>query len=1376
MKVDDRPFSGTWSLDIQNKYRTVTSWTPDVIVQFNGSTELPGCPTCKNRIDFSSFITSVSASGGIDSGGASCDISLIIPKSYGDVVYVDGKFILDSGIEIKVYFRGFFKTKDLSLKGDVAEVELSTESGYENIDLNEIETRPYYPVFHGFISQISITNKDNAYSVRIQTSNILSLWDSQMINTQQGYFAANPKEARGTINLNGHVYTNMTAHQIIYDLYLDTGGSPEGTSFALQQRSNLISKLSTGQEKYSLYLRFLENRWANGLYGLRMFGASGRAYTLLEQSLLVDPSPTGKDNEYKSVVKEQLKPHSKSKRSVSSALNNMIKVGMVAYDPQGRVLRTLDVRQLPSILGDKEDAVNVLSLQNFVTDINSLGQVQFFESQFESKLSIARAVAEKVGYEFYQDMDGDLVFKPPMINMDTSQDRVYRINREDIISLDYEHNIPEFTYVICSGGPFRNLKGTNLEGEWGVKGMYVDYKLVAKYGWKSMQFDTTYYNSARKAFYAAVVALDNANKATEGCNVSIPLRPEIRPGYPIYIEENDCFYYVEAVNHNFSYGGECTTSLTLTAQRKKFIPPGRPDISYSENPSEAVDLGDTGLPPKNLYTIESRDNSYGEKISVKKVVGFPNVVMALDPFKMNPETLTYAIEYQNIGYLGTETREAYRNMLLMEGKRYGVIQTAEGGSLFEGPWTFKIGDREGILGVERSGTPYLSRLKNGKVVKARISSKQSSSKSIILGESALDIASYNKRKEREKAVNLLGKAKTANKNNDEAEKIIDEAEKKLKEALYSLTHSDDNNPNELFTIYDLILAIRKKKQENTNQDEGLRTSEILRLLDNKKSSFAPHLPGYYRYYSSSHPSREHQGPYIPSAQSNGGELPEIRFDPPGIADPTDVSLVVSDPLHGKNSVVFKEEKASVVAGINTRTLYTEGFSYVPTKDIKTLTFQVNQTLVEKTITEGISFDSSKWEVDSNFGNAFKKSLTNTLITSLKKGFRKEEALSQVRKRIFNSRSSIPSGYPNSFYSIPGEVLDETWKIGDSQYNITSKDGICRALTIPIVNKLMSKLQSDFPSLFKAPTDNLEERSKEIIKLLNVSQKVFKPYIKGSFYKGQPRKRTVREFKNGEMVSPVFPISDDKGYEVFGAYQYGRGLTPAKNTLFDAILKQDPTRIFTQSEINEIRDSLAKYDTVDAFRNSLKKRFNDKISEIYDTEGRGYVQEIYKAYGLDIDDESGDPERGFKFDTLANRMMTRSDEQVIQNAPTSLQEIRPSLRETAMCSCKGTTSEASLLYASVNLEESIVEIENPIIAESLRVSKDKAISWTQHQEVLRANDLSTSPSRGNGIRDMLQRVEAATDRLSNIATQIEDTASDLVDKEKYQEAYNRRNNK
>ena len=95
MKVKDRPYAGNWSEDFVNKYRKTRSWTPDAIVTFNGETTLPGCPTCRNKIDFSRFITSVSASGGVD-GQNSCDISLKIYNYFNCKGCIRLDLIIDS--------------------------------------------------------------------------------------------------------------------------------------------------------------------------------------------------------------------------------------------------------------------------------------------------------------------------------------------------------------------------------------------------------------------------------------------------------------------------------------------------------------------------------------------------------------------------------------------------------------------------------------------------------------------------------------------------------------------------------------------------------------------------------------------------------------------------------------------------------------------------------------------------------------------------------------------------------------------------------------------------------------------------------------------------------------------------------------------------------------------------------------------------------------------------------------------------------------------------------------------------------------------------------------------------------------------------------
>lgn len=1331
MKTDQRPYAGTWSSEFQQKHRTVESWTPDAIVQFNGDTTLPGCPECKNRIDFSSFINSVNTGCSV-SGVPSCSINFTIPKSYGDLVYKDGEFILTTGIEINVYYRGFFKTAELTAPGDEIELQLE-EGGSETILLNEVEARPYYPVFHGFISGVSVNYADNAYKVSISARPMISLWDNQFVNENQGYFAADPKEARGNINLQGHVYTNMTAHQIIYDLFRDAGGTAQGTNFVLQQKSNLLGKVSTGQQFYSMYLRYLENRWQNGLYGLKMFGVSGRMYNSLEQAILVDTTPYGKDNEFKSVVKGQLKQHTISRRNSRSVLSNLMKAGFVAQDAGGRLVRGLDVRQLPSIEDKKEDPVNVLSLQEFITDLGALGQVNFFQSNYSSKKSLADKVAERVGYEFYQDFDGNLVFKPPMYNMNTSGDRVYRIERRHTLDISFEHAEPEYTYVVCSGGPFRNIKVASLEGEWGIKGMYVDYKLVAKYGWKEMSFDTTYYNSARKAFYAAVVALDSANKSTETCSITIPLRPEIKPGYPIYVEENDCFYYVEQVDHSFSFGGDCTTSLSLTCQRKKFFPPGDPDIKYSEDPARAVDLGDPSMPKKYLYRRATANDVNGDTFQTKKLQGFPNVVMALDPYKMDPSFLTYSLDYQSMGRIGSEVREAYRNMLLMEGKKYGIIQTDEGGDLFNGPWKIKIGDQEGVLGLEKEGTQYLRRDNRGRYSYSKLSRRTISQRNVILGESALEKATYEKVKADERASKLAGKSKYASGTRiDEAKQIRETAQRTLEEAIEQLRSPPGSTT---FTIYDLILAIRE--QRKTEVDDGtLKTSNILRLLENKKSSFAPHLPGYYRYFSSSHPSPEHQGPPVPSVKPPEGEddMAQLYFEPSGSATVSDLNIVYSDPELGGDVVEFEQSRGSVVRGIFARTLFTRGFEVVPTKDIKTLTFSTNYTITEDTVEVGLTFDPSKWETESGFGRALRQNIVNVIKATIIKKYKPTTTVNTLNEALFRFDYANSRQFPSRL--IYGSALDPNTRLKDLPFGNNNKAQVAAVLATETAFALEAKLKGYYPELYQKWTGTAQARTQAIIKILSDVQKAFVPSIKGGFYKGRSRKEVRRRFKKGKMFAPVFPVSDDQGYEVFGAYQYGRGLKPARKTLFDILLRQDPLGILTQRQIADLRESLSSYESIDAFNEELRNTLRSRMDEIMSTDKEA-ASRIYAAYGLNIDDQSVQFDPGLRHDGIINLMMSRSDEQVITNTPKALSEIRPPSRSEAMCSCKGNTSEADLLYSALDLENTIVEIENPLIARSLRKSRENKQTWEEHQKALRGSPIAGA-NRANRVGKLLEK--------------------------------------
>jgi hypothetical protein len=82
---------------------------------------------------------------------------------------------------------------------------------------------------------------------------------------------------------------------------------------------------------------------------------------------------------------------------------------------------------------------------------------------------------------------------------------------------------------------------------------------------------------------AAEMARRNGQAFTGG--VSIPLRPEMRLGYPVYIEHIDTCYYVTGITHSVVFGSSATTDLSLQFRRERIFEDGTsglPNVKYGD--------------------------------------------------------------------------------------------------------------------------------------------------------------------------------------------------------------------------------------------------------------------------------------------------------------------------------------------------------------------------------------------------------------------------------------------------------------------------------------------------------------------------------------------------------------------------------------------------------------------------------------------------------------------------------------------------------------------------------------------------------------------------------------------------------------------------
>jgi hypothetical protein len=74
-------------------------------------------------------------------------------------------------------------------------------------------------------------------------------------------------------------------------------------------------------------------------------------------------------------------------------------------------------------------------------------------------------------------------------------------------------------------------------------------------------------NNTKAYFAYAVSELNKMNKRWRTYTCTIPFRPELRLGFPIYVPHLDIYAYLENISWNYTRGGQCTMTLGTTSVR-----------------------------------------------------------------------------------------------------------------------------------------------------------------------------------------------------------------------------------------------------------------------------------------------------------------------------------------------------------------------------------------------------------------------------------------------------------------------------------------------------------------------------------------------------------------------------------------------------------------------------------------------------------------------------------------------------------------------------------------------------------------------------------------------------------------------------------------
>ena len=1314
MSLTNRPYAGTWG---PNR-RGLVQHTPDCLVYLNGDTTIAGCSSCNRRINFNKYITSVSVDASTDAAGHTCSISMSIPRHAGDRLFAEGNNKIRVGLEVHVYMRGYFPTQGLY------------DENVAGFDARDLPTYPYYHVFHGVVTNVDYDYTGGFYTVSVSCGSMLHFWNYIDITTNGSVFGARPSNSQVRSNLRGNNFNGMSPYSIIYYLYRNDTGAAAGVGYALSQQTNVdaVSEVS-GDSLFSMVARYWESRFSSRLYGLRMHGASGQLFTASQQAFLSRMNTEQIGNILTGSILSQV---NEGNMPNDPFVRTALALGFLRTDREGRITPALDLLQQEVEDEDGGLGINIAALQAFVQDIGAFGDVNLFESTYQSKLDIANEVTRVTGFEFYQDVDGDLVFKPPLYNLDTSPSRVYRIEPLDLISLNQSEAEPEATYMIVKGSGFRNMTGLGMENENGTRGHYVDYRLVAQFGWRPADLDTAYYNSGRSAFFAASSQLDVINaKVMNTMTATIPLRPELRPGYPIYITDEDCYYYGDSLSHSYVAGGQCTTTVVGSARRRKFHAPGNP----REDGINSIDLSNTTLPPKELVALDAENHP--------RKVGFPNVVLALDPNRLNPLFLYTAVSTEEI-----DNEQVIRTLVqkaLTLGLIYPVADEQGAVNRDEGPWAVAAGESAQIT------IPKLRDL-------------------VSQGAAIREIE----------------------------ERIAQDAAQDGQEITDSQREERDDAYQGAEALLSLINLTRTELERSGEFRDAESAVSLLDLIGQRKASYTnASTPGTYRYYSSSHPDPEMQGMReISASQFEGTQIrnlysllddkrPGFGFRevegpaPPGVGSSTYVEVV---------------ETPRVRAGLNLRRLQSRGPEVTPTHEITSLSFSdhsvTRQALRSNLVGDSFSFavnrprlaDTIYRYVRTTFSSAFDdvdpastpEDVFNPILeiltanTVFNRGVT-VTALSQSRRLLANL-NAVSGGAP------VGEILTDP-RASQTFESISEDLGVEVNEAVTQMLRLQASILAEwcvyyYDFEFSAYNQTVvpdEGLSFSGFQALVDQYRSDAKALSDTFVGDLPNTQTYfEETSQGQSYqTAVFPVSDGRGYEVVGSYRYGRGLSIEPGANYSQLMNLDPLRFADPQALDDYVSALLTEESEDTPAGSGEAVAN-LVAALEDEPAAGPGIDILTRYSS-LNPQESDRSEMIQ-NGLQNFIASERDsvhKLPVQNAAFALADLQPDFAEEEVCACSATDAD-TFLEALASGEAAFVSVEDPpdrITAWNSNEAITKSGPWATRQEALRGKIESRGPENtfGSGIfqvPDLSSIAQVARDEAERARNRLEDAAGGL----------------
>lgn len=512
----------------QPNVRPTVVMAPDALVYINGEVDIIGCGSCKKRFDFGKYITQLQVDLSLDSVPGSASITMSIPRHVVDDFFFDGVPLVTAMMEVEIFAKGFYLLEGLP---------------------------QYYPIFWGLITEVSDSYSSGEHTVTIQCADILKWWEICRMNVNPAFTA--PAGQAGT-SIFGNVFFGTNPYDTIFTLANMAFGDVIVGTGSLVNLSKEASQPSTFSAVLGDIMLYWASRFSRIRSNLLLYGVNGVA---VRGDSIAQAYETGRAS-----------PRTPYASTAVRVANGTTQKG-----------GSTDATQL--VFDPTDPGVTA-----FRTQFAQAGQINFWQSEYQTKLEIANACKEAIGFEFYMDVTGDIVFKPPFYNLDIISNKpVSWIQDIDTIDWNFSENESEVVTQISLQGSFGGNVDYGFSEEMVPSTSVTDYHLLRKYGWRPHTYNSEFMGDPLMMYYHGLDILDRLNSRRHQGTVTIPIRPELRIGYPIYIAAKDQVWYIKGISHNIAFGGRASTTLQLTARREKFkAPKGISSLKMTGDTSDAA--------------------------------------------------------------------------------------------------------------------------------------------------------------------------------------------------------------------------------------------------------------------------------------------------------------------------------------------------------------------------------------------------------------------------------------------------------------------------------------------------------------------------------------------------------------------------------------------------------------------------------------------------------------------------------------------------------------------------------------------------------------------------------------------------------------------